>query len=440
MVFHWKSCPELKATTRKMTSCLCEVWRIHSRKRDDIRSSGFAQPGETPNAVEAETPNAVEADPPRRKKSSSFSSTAKSRCWIILQFFILLLIFGDTRRGHVMALQLPDIYWNSSNPIFRIDNTDHIIDVNKNPAEYDRVNIYCPQFARISSTSITDSESISYNKRNQAPANDGYYIIYNVSKEEYETCRINNPSARRMLVCDNPLSDRLSYVTITFRPFSPQPNGPEFHAGNDYYFIATSTGTEIGLDNKVGGRCASHNMKLVFKVAGKDAPDDATEDVQRVNQPLKTDFRLPGPEQLPAYGRVDENALPSPLPTTTIPFFFRWRTTPTAYRPRIMKYTPLQQPPKGTNVINTDNNDLPGSDVQSSDANDINRSADSSEPPKSTTNDYFNLIREEDAAVPGSARQTKSRANDAAAVKCQNCASVGLLLAMFAIQRMFQNI
>lgn len=120
---------------------------------------------------------------------------------------------------------------------FRIDNTDHILDVNKNPAEYDRVNIYCPRIARISSTSITESDSIYHYNKNQ-PAKDGYYIIYNVSKEEYETCRITNPQARRMLVCDNP--NRLSYVTITFRPFTPQPNGPEFHAGNDYYFIGKS--------------------------------------------------------------------------------------------------------------------------------------------------------------------------------------------------------
>ena len=109
---------------------------------------------------------------------------------------------------------------------FRIDNTDHIMDVNKSPAEYDRVNIFCPHRAA-AGTSTNDSEG----------SGNGYYIIYNVSKEEYETCRVTNPAARRMLVCDSPASERRSYVTITFRPFSPQPNGPEFHAGHDYYFI-----------------------------------------------------------------------------------------------------------------------------------------------------------------------------------------------------------
>ena len=100
------------------------------------------------------------------------------------------------------------------------------MDVNKSPAEYDRVNIFCPHRAA-AGTSTNDSEG----------SGNGYYIIYNVSKEEYETCRVTNPAARRMLVCDSPASERRSYVTITFRPFSPQPNGPEFHAGHDYYFI-----------------------------------------------------------------------------------------------------------------------------------------------------------------------------------------------------------
>ena len=40
------------------------------------------------------------------------------------------------------------VHWNTSNPIFRIDNTDHIIDVNhgNKPWEYDQVNIICPVY------------------------------------------------------------------------------------------------------------------------------------------------------------------------------------------------------------------------------------------------------------------------------------------------------
>ena len=107
---------------------------------------------------------------------------------------------------------------------FRIDNTDHIIDVNKNniPFEYDQVNIICPVYTP--GTHEDDAEK---------------YIIYNVSKEEYDTCRITNPNPRIIAVCDKPY--KLMYFTITFRSFTPQPGGLEFRPGQDYYFICKST-------------------------------------------------------------------------------------------------------------------------------------------------------------------------------------------------------
>ncbi|KAG1664390.1 Ephrin-B2a [Nymphon striatum] len=141
---------------------------------------------------------------------------------------------------------------------FRIDNTDHIIDVNKNnlPFEYDQVNIICPSFH--SGTSAEDSEQ---------------YIIYNVSKEEYDSCRITTASPRIIAICDKPT--KLMYFTITFRSFTPQPGGLEFRPGQDYYFISTSNGKRNGLRSLVGGRCGTHNMKIIFKVccdkkSGKD--------------------------------------------------------------------------------------------------------------------------------------------------------------------------
>ncbi|XP_022174374.1 ephrin-B2-like, partial [Myzus persicae] len=112
------------------------------------------------------------------------------------------------------------VHWNTSNSIFRIDNTDHIIDVNKGnqPFEYDQVNIVCPVYAP--GTHESDAEK---------------YIIYNVSKEEYDMCRITNPNPRIIAYCDKPY--KLMYVTITFRSFTPQPGGLEFQPGQDYYFI-----------------------------------------------------------------------------------------------------------------------------------------------------------------------------------------------------------
>ncbi|XP_054706746.1 ephrin-B2-like [Uloborus diversus] len=140
---------------------------------------------------------------------------------------------------------------------FRIDNTDHIIDVNKNnlPFEYDQVNIICPVYPHSNQGTKSEEEEEEDSER---------YIIYNVSKEEYDSCRITNPNPRIIAVCDKP--NQLMYFTITFRSFTPQPGGLEFLPGNDYYFVSTSTGDMEGLHQRVGGRCATHNMKVIFKV------------------------------------------------------------------------------------------------------------------------------------------------------------------------------
>jgi ephrin-B len=103
---------------------------------------------------------------------------------------------------------------------FRIDNNDHVIDVNKGNLqfEYDQVHIICPYYEPGTNENETEK-----------------YIIYNVSKVEYETCRITNPNPRIIAICDKPFTTTL--VTISFRPFTPQPGGLEFKPGNDYYFI-----------------------------------------------------------------------------------------------------------------------------------------------------------------------------------------------------------
>lgn len=84
--------------------------------------------------------------------------------------------------------------------------------------EYDQVHIICPVYEP--GTFDNETEKL---------------IIYNVSKAEYETCRITNANPRIIAVCDKP--QKLMYFTITFRPFTPSPGGLEFLPGHDYYFI-----------------------------------------------------------------------------------------------------------------------------------------------------------------------------------------------------------
>ena len=138
------------------------------------------------------------------------------------------------------------IHWNKANPMFRLDNTDHIIDVNAGnlPGEYDQVNIICP----VSKTDVRMPER---------------HVIYSVSREEFDSCRITNPKPQIVAVCSKPY--QLLYFTITFRSFSPTPGGLEFHPGQDYYFISTSSSAD--LHRRVGGGCSTQNMKMIFKVS-----------------------------------------------------------------------------------------------------------------------------------------------------------------------------
>ncbi|KAK2726608.1 hypothetical protein QYM36_007447 [Artemia franciscana] len=207
------------------------------------------------------------------------------------------------------TIKRDDIYWNTSNPIFRIDNTDHIIDVNKGNLafEYDQVNIICPVYAP--GTHEDDAEK---------------YIIYNVSKEEYDSCRITNPNPRIIAVCDKP--NKLMYFTITFRSFTPQPGGLEFRPGQDYYFISTSSRDD--LHRRIGGRCSTHNMKVVFKVCCKD---DAPEKLKVPQRPV----------------------LPAAQPTTNIPPI-PWNTSSvstTTYR--TMTSPPAPPPPVVPSIVTT---------------------------------------------------------------------------------------
>ncbi|CAB4058153.1 EFNB [Lepeophtheirus salmonis] len=183
----------------------------------------------------------------------------------ILTLVSLFKICLSMRQNHV-------IHWNTSNPIFRIDNTDHILDVNhgNQPWEYDQVNIICPNYKTLRGTS-SDTED------------EEKYIIYNVSKEEYETCRILNPNPRIVAVCDKP--HELLYFTISFRSFTPTPGGMEFKPGKDYYFISTSSPND--LKSKNGGRCSTHNMKIAFKVASRDHERSSSSPIESLSNKKK---------------------------------------------------------------------------------------------------------------------------------------------------------
>ena len=159
--------------------------------------------------------------------------------------YLQLVMLLSAAQLSVGVTKIHMVYWNSSNPIFRIDNTRHIVDVNTGnlPWEYDQLNIICPQ-----------------NSLEQ-------HVIYSVSEEEFRSCRVTNPRPKIVAICDKP--EEFQYFTITFRNFSPTPGGLEFRPGQNYYLISTST--RKNLHRRAGGFCSTHNMKMIFKVAEREA-------------------------------------------------------------------------------------------------------------------------------------------------------------------------
>ena len=151
----------------------------------------------------------------------------------------------------VAVTKIHMVYWNSSNPIFRLDNTDNVIDVNDGnlPWEYDQLNIICPQ-----------------NSAEQ-------HVIYSVSQDEFQSCRVSDQRPKIVAICNKP--EEFQYFTITFRNFSPTPGGLEFRPGQNYYLISTSTRRD--LHRRVGGFCSSHNMKMIFKVADNQRASNSVE-------------------------------------------------------------------------------------------------------------------------------------------------------------------
>jgi hypothetical protein len=167
--------------------------------------------------------------------------------------------------------RVQNIYWNTTTA--RQSSEPRVVLVNEGnlPWEYDQVNIICPVYK----PGTPDPEQ---------------HIIYSVTKEEFQACRVINPRPKIVAICNRPQT--FMYFTITFRSFTPTPGGMEFRPGKDYYFISTSNSKDI--HRRVGGWCGSHNMKMVFKVV------DGQADQHDVEHGLSTTQLPPIPVPTPA--------------------------------------------------------------------------------------------------------------------------------------------
>merc|ERR1711936_502481 len=165
------------------------------------------------------------------------------------------------------ATKVRNVYWNTTTASLTRDPITVIVNQGNLPWEYDQIDLICPVVGE--------------------GGREEQHVIYSVDKEEFESCRVSSPRPRIVAVCNRPR--RFMYFTITFRSFTPTPGALEFSPGQEYYFISTSTNTDI--HRRVGGWCSSHNMKMIFKVA-----ESETEQQYRENQKKSTTFSpIPSP-------------------------------------------------------------------------------------------------------------------------------------------------
>jgi len=141
-----------------------------------------------------------------------------------------------------------EIFWNVENSRF---GNEYALDVNLE----DKVDIYCPQYSSAAADDRT--ETFSSDKH--------YQTIYMVSEESFNSCRLGDfRSFKKIMTCSQPVREKK--FTVKFQEVSPSPFGLEFKPNQDYFFISTSEGNLENLDQKAGGVCASHSMKMRIAV------------------------------------------------------------------------------------------------------------------------------------------------------------------------------
>ena len=170
-------------------------------------------------------------------------------CYHIKLLILTALIIKNAQIYIVSAVNIHYINWNTTNPLFH-DYGNNVIDINagtkEQPWSYEQANIICPRYSSNYPSSKVER-----------------YIIYNVSRTEFQHCQVNDPQPNKIVaVCNTPYEFTL--FTLTFRAFSPVPGAFEFHPGKNYYFISTSS--KRNLYKHSGGRCSTHNMRLMFRI------------------------------------------------------------------------------------------------------------------------------------------------------------------------------
>jgi len=163
---------------------------------------------------------------------------------------VKIFIYGATHLvAEASGKKVADIYWNTTNQIFYLDNKRHIFEVRL----MDSIDIICPKYGRSFPEEMME-----------------YSLIYLVDRRSYETCSIDSKKPKVLGMCTEPYKSKIN--TIVFREFTPSPTGFEYRVNTTYYVISTSDGSPSGLKNEMDGLCKNYNMRLQFVVKPRCRP------------------------------------------------------------------------------------------------------------------------------------------------------------------------
>ena len=160
-----------------------------------------------------------------------------SLTYIFIQFLFLsmyIICFANHHR-HRQHLQ---VYWNSSNIIFHSSGflTVYLGDL---------IDFICPYYDN-------GNSNIEYN------------TLYLVNEYDYYHCNTTNYNP--LIKCNRPFDSQRLIYTLSISKYLPYPNLPEFDDGQFYYFISTSNGQLLNIDQRYDGLCQTKNMKLIINV------------------------------------------------------------------------------------------------------------------------------------------------------------------------------
>jgi hypothetical protein len=88
-------------------------------------------------------------------------------------------------------------------------------------------------------------------------------IYMSTSEDDYNNC--NSTNAMLIHTCRSPEASEkkiIDYKTLWFHQMKSSKDDPDYKEGGYYYYYTTSDGEVKNLEQRVGGKCATHNLKM----------------------------------------------------------------------------------------------------------------------------------------------------------------------------------